>query len=380
MAENQDIHIDLKQYVGGKRHGKPANQLERKAMNDPFLQDAIDGFDAVEGNHGTAISNLEKRISSAKKRKKRVWWWAAAAVLLLLVGIPYLLYQPEQEIPMVLETPKEAPTPKTESEELILHPDIIPETENTEDAIVITEENKTREKIIPPSEKSQMDITEHEENSEIILETPQAKMVRTDEQAVAVESATLTIGPKSKVVSGQLVDELGFPLPGATLVIKNTTTGVQTDFDGNFELTIPEGDNDVLVVSYLGYETKEVPLQSNLEKIVLEPNDMALDEVVVTGYASRKKRAISHKNENITVFGEDEFTTYIEENYDKSICSEKPIRFTVKFRINSEGKPEDILIKKVSCPEFSKEIERLLLSSPQWSTTERQFTLKIELQ
>ena len=43
--------MSLKNYIQGKRQGKNANQLEREALNDPFLQDAIDGFDSIQGEH-----------------------------------------------------------------------------------------------------------------------------------------------------------------------------------------------------------------------------------------------------------------------------------------------------------------------------------------
>ncbi|MEA5045692.1 MAG: hypothetical protein VB075_14145, partial [Petrimonas sp.] len=88
--------MDLKDYIQGKRRGKDANRLERKAMNDPFLQDAIDGYDSMPENHFPALEKLEKRFAPQPKHiDKRVWLWAAAAVLVLLIGLPFLLRQPD---------------------------------------------------------------------------------------------------------------------------------------------------------------------------------------------------------------------------------------------------------------------------------------------
>ena len=61
--------MNLKEYIQGKRYGKEANQLEREAMNDPFLQDAIDGFDSVQGEHLQVIEALEKKIQPPKAKK-----------------------------------------------------------------------------------------------------------------------------------------------------------------------------------------------------------------------------------------------------------------------------------------------------------------------
>lgn len=80
--------MNLKDYIQGKRHGKEANELERKAMNDAFLQDALDGFDAVQGEHLPVIEELEKRISTPKTQRNitPVWRWAVAVIAFLLIG------------------------------------------------------------------------------------------------------------------------------------------------------------------------------------------------------------------------------------------------------------------------------------------------------
>ena len=88
--------VKLKDYIQGKRHGKKANQLEREALNDPFLQDAIDGFDAVDGEHWRAIENLEEelnqRIKSKENSENRRWFIGIAASILLVIGFGSLVY------------------------------------------------------------------------------------------------------------------------------------------------------------------------------------------------------------------------------------------------------------------------------------------------
>ena len=90
-------------------------------------------------------------------------------------------------------------------------------------------------------------------------------------------------------LQGTVVDAEGSPLPGASIVEKGTTNGTQSDFDGNFSLAVAN-ENAVLVISYVGFATKEVAVngQSNIA-ITLEEDAAGLDEVVVVGYGTVKK-------------------------------------------------------------------------------------------
>lgn len=90
-------------------------------------------------------------------------------------------------------------------------------------------------------------------------------------------------------VRGQVVDEQGEPLLGATIRVKNTSTGTTTDLDGNFQLEVPG--NAVLLVSYVGYKEREVAVRnrSTLEPIQLQSDDFMLEQVVVVGYGTQKK-------------------------------------------------------------------------------------------
>ena len=83
------------------------------------------------------------------------------------------------------------------------------------------------------------------------------------------------------------------PVIGASVVVKGTTNGVATDFDGNFSLNASPG--QTLVVSYIGYLTKEVRITAGQSKydITLEEDRKVLDEVVVVGYGTMKKSDIS---------------------------------------------------------------------------------------
>ncbi|MAR43381.1 MAG: hypothetical protein CMC48_04735 [Flavobacteriaceae bacterium] len=96
-------------------------------------------------------------------------------------------------------------------------------------------------------------------------------------------------GVFAQSISGNVSSEDG-PLPGATVVVKGTENGTSTDFDGNF--TINASDGDVLIVSFIGFETQEVAVSGDQVDVVLaEGNE--LNEVVVTGYGTELRRNIT---------------------------------------------------------------------------------------
>ncbi|MGJ5640545.1 SusC/RagA family TonB-linked outer membrane protein [Formosa sp. S-31] len=97
---------------------------------------------------------------------------------------------------------------------------------------------------------------------------------------------------QSKVIRGKVNDETGMPVPGANVVIKGTTKGTVSDFDGNYEISAMVG--ETLVFSYVGFQTIEITIGSSNTIDVTLPTDTAvLDEVVVVGYGTQKKSDVT---------------------------------------------------------------------------------------
>lgn len=95
---------------------------------------------------------------------------------------------------------------------------------------------------------------------------------------------------QSMTVKGIVKDNTGFGVIGASVQIKGTTKGAITDLDGNFTFEANKG--DIIVISYIGYKTQELPAAENMNVILEEDTEM-LDEVVVIGYGSVKKSDLS---------------------------------------------------------------------------------------
>ena len=96
-----------------------------------------------------------------------------------------------------------------------------------------------------------------------------------------------------KKVTGVVVDGTGEPVIGANVVVKGTTNGTITDFDGNYTIEGVSA-NDVLVISYIGYLSQEVPVgNQSMIKVTLKEDTQTLDEVVVVGYGTMKKSDVT---------------------------------------------------------------------------------------
>ncbi len=109
--------------------------------------------------------------------------------------------------------------------------------------------------------------------------------IEADENVIATDTRAKVL------VQGVVVDEAGIPVIGANVLVKGTAYGTTTDIDGNFSL--PDvSDSATLVVSYIGFQTIEVKAASDL-RIVLKEDAELLDEVVVVGYGTMRRKDVT---------------------------------------------------------------------------------------
>jgi len=110
--------------------------------------------------------------------------------------------------------------------------------------------------------------------------------------ALGVNKVTGTVADAR--VSGKVTDEKGATLPGVSVTLKGTTTGVVTDVNGNFSITVPNLGSGTLVFTYIGYLSQEVSLNGQKGiNVTLQPDTRNLNEVVVVGYGTQKKATLT---------------------------------------------------------------------------------------
>jgi len=276
--------MQLKDYIRGDRRGKEANRLEREAMNDPFMQEALDGFDAVAGDHVPIIERLEKKYTIpaiVHHRNRTLWYWSAAASILLLVGMSAYFFL-ERTSPLsfgedsgVRHTPVIAMNQPNESEDIIPDVSIASQLMQIEEQQQDTQAPQNQLRITPASE-NKLEIVEADTeivadaiaDVDIDIDADVYEVVAVTDIVVADEIATLRAvestanffvksEQEKPTVRGKVVDKTGEPLPGVNIIVKGTTTGTVTDVSGTGAL---QGATDAtkLMASFIGYENQEI--------------------------------------------------------------------------------------------------------------------------
>lgn len=107
------------------------------------------------------------------------------------------------------------------------------------------------------------------------------------------------LNQQGKTVTGVVVDDLGAPIIGVSVVVKATTTGVMTDVDGKYKITVAD-ENAVLVFSFIGFTTKEIRVGSqHVIDVTLGEDAQLLDEVIVVSYGTQKKSKVTGAISNL---------------------------------------------------------------------------------
>ena len=104
-------------------------------------------------------------------------------------------------------------------------------------------------------------------------------------------SASVLAQAQPKKIQGKITDEAGQPVPGASIMVKGSRTAVTAGADGAFTLTAKE--KDVLVISYVGYQDKEVSVSGTTLNVAMVKGDKSMDDVVVIGYGTQKRQSVT---------------------------------------------------------------------------------------
>ncbi len=131
------------------------------------------------------------------------------------------------------------------------------------------------------------------ENTNLTYVIDNRQVVIKEEVKSPIKTTAIKTEIQDRTIQGTILDDAGVPLAGATIIVKGTSKGVTTDFDGNFELKV-SNDATILLISYLGFVTQEVNIVGKTTvNIKMAADNMALSEVVVIGYGTEKKALLT---------------------------------------------------------------------------------------
>ncbi|MBN2743504.1 MAG: TonB-dependent receptor [Marinilabiliaceae bacterium] len=129
-------------------------------------------------------------------------------------------------------------------------------------------------------------------------------------------SMHLLLFGQGKTITGKVTDDTKAPLPGVSVVIEGTTQGTITDVNGGYSVAVPD-DSKVLVYSFIGFESQKVEVAGKtVINVLLKPENIGIDEVVVVGYGTMKKSDLSGASVSV---GEDKIKGSVITNLDQSL-------------------------------------------------------------
>lgn len=403
--------MDFKAYIKGKRKGKEAHNIERAAGHDPFLRDAIDGFDAVEGDHFASIEFLEKQVEALSKPRTRrfqpLFWYSSAATILLLLAL-WVFYPTTEKTDYLADENNTSINSDIE----VSTNDSVENSVNTQKIEKLTNDKpakqiaQSKSRNIPHesdlavakpvvAEKKSDALPDEMDNGKLVIpeNTVDAVAQRTNVFGMRTMSASKNAVGMAQIADdnklrGRVIDENGEPIIGATITFKDTYKSVLTDINGNFVIDVPKNNNRPLVLSYIGYETKEVAVNEPTIEVKMHADQLALNEVVVVGYGSQKRTSRVgsvarvdnevRKTPSEPIFGEKEFLRFYEVLRTKSICNTRKESLTARFYIDENGNATELQIEKASCDAMAEEFRRIVAQSPAWTKRDRIIVFKYE--
>ena len=405
--------MKLLDYIRGLRKGKEAHRLEKESMQDPFLADAMDGYNQVEGNHEQRIEKLRMQVSahSAKKKNTYAITWSIAACLIIGFGISsYFLFLKksmtdevfiaEESVSTKLAEPAAPPTPA------IPATPTVPATPQKEIALATT---KVKTDSTPISEITARQADKKDMIAKIqttsqpqgapVAAVPMMEEVSEETAALQEVVATIdtfesesdkkmkmakvaTILPQNNMIKGRVTDGKGEPLIGASVTYKGTNIGTITNMNGEFSL-VKKDDKKRLTAEYIGYDPVEIQVDTSRTMLIaMNENKQTLNEVVVVGYGAKKNKKSTtlgsdakvkeQTEKEITlqpVIGKRSYQKYLKEHLVRPTdekCAQVKGKVVLTFLINKEGRPFYIKVKESLCESADKEAIRLIQEGPDW--------------
>ena len=428
-----ELSCDIEKYKRGELSSSQMHELEKRALQDPFLADALEGTEQITSDDfSTDINELNSRIQSKADQKlvasmlasskpekivqtssnKFIWPLRIAASVLLIIGIFWLAMQlmplsPTKNMAMKKEEPK--PTISAQEKEDINKKSETKheqsnfkksELENISskqsalgDRAVSSAKSIESESAAPALHpKEELEALHVEKSKEQPTADKEAELAMDDKTAVELSKAELkklseplaapsmaarkkSFSIAKEVIKGRVLsEEDGTPLPGVNVIVQGTSIGTVTDEKGYYQLP-SEGIDKNLVFSFIGFQSQTLPVinQQNID-VKLAPDISQLSEVVVVGYGVAKEDADS---EPIVKRAEPKggiraYDKYLDNNVrypTEALAKNIKGKVQIRFTVKTDGQLEDFQIVKSLGSGCDEEVVRLVKQGPTWSPT-----------
>jgi len=407
--------IDIEKYHRGLLSPKEMNELERAALEDPFLADALEGYGTTSVNAAADLSELEKklqeRISRAKvisivSRRNSFKWWKVAAVIIIIGGLGFFTLRLSTNIrnkPVAeLEEKKSivpAAKPISDSNKLNIR-------ETTDVASVKKPLNTI--KTTSKEKKEALSLSEASDSNNVaaVATTPEALTNsyykkeskdsiipngysigsrdvsakkaepgnrQLEELAAFKQKGMVLEQRKMNFFRGRVVDANNNPLPFANITNTRDNVGTYADVRGNFTLISPDSILDVQVRS-VGFINDFTRLRNSvtMNQVILQDDKTAPDRIISYQKpdTSRSRKANMKFEEPEPADGWTNYSTYLANNIKlPDDLIKKPSadgQVQLSFEVNQNGDPVDIKVERSLCRKCDQEAIRLIKEGPKW--------------
>lgn len=372
---------DIERYLRGEMTPAEMHALEKEALHDPFLSEALEGISQAGTDNflfdlKALKSSVGKKTARRKPRIISMWNWslgiAAGLVLLAVCGVYIISTIQQQKKNQIAQTPatenKSSENPATELplDSTASSAKLQPE-ENSVD-IQSQDQSADRTPLIAdrPSDR-QSAVNRRNEITEAPAEINPpvgAQELQRETESVAASANPAT----TKIIKGKVISsEDGSTLPGVNVMIKGTSIGSVTDAEGNYQIALND-ESSILTFEFIGMKQVEVSAANKKQvDVTLTPDYSQLSEVVVDGITEATEFAEPQG-------GRKAFQQYLKDkmNYpDQALENKVEGRVTVQFTVGTRGQLEDFKILKGIGYGCDDEVIRLIKEGPAWSPSKR---------
>jgi TonB family protein len=418
---------DIERYLRGEMTPSEMHELEKEALNDPFLSEALEG--ATHAGADSFLFDLkELRRSFPHRHHKRhkpqiisMWRWSlgiAAGLMLLAVSSVYIIFTitrpPANNENMAMkpdssaQQPVEATEKKADMDSAASAQQLSLNTPRKKNSGADTKPSVRGEKqktSTQPSSIAGLNDKEAANKTEPVVEpetadrkpegNAEAERTEAPQEIVSEEVAVRPLaeelkqplksepaasehkkreGVSSRIIRGKVTsEEDGTALPGVNVLVRGTSKGTVTDANGAYEVAVDDA-TQVLVFAFIGYKTSEVSPENKPEVNVQLKNDItALSEVVVVGMG------VTHDGYTAPELarpegGREAFRQYLKKNLkypEAAIKNKIEGRVTVQFTVSPNGQLSDFKVLKGIDSQCDAELIRLIQQGPAWSPSKQ---------
>ncbi|MDP9081389.1 MAG: carboxypeptidase-like regulatory domain-containing protein [Bacteroidota bacterium] len=422
MSKQEADILLIRKYLNGELDGPAMHRLERRAQDDPFLMDALEGYEKAKNDQRVNLDSLAKDLQQRiTKRETPVIPWrmlgiAASILVFFTIGGLWLYRDREPVALKVAQLYKQKPKPATvtASRDSVVQDNVIASLAppSHKQALepprpVIKAYKSVAEERPHANPLTSADVSAEEPANTDTDNTSLAEMVVVDmtkKNKDAAQSKLMDTTNKSRIfhqpnintalsgrvagvqvkpaegkplsgffdsslrrrIEGRVVDKMdGSPLPGVSVRIAGTNTGTLTDAEGHFKLPV-DSNKTRLNIGFIGYESQNVNItkRDSLKTIAMVPSNKSLNEVVVVGYGTKKT------DDEVSVIaahpkdGWGSLRKYLKENAkspDGKIGTVK-----LSFTVDRYGEVSDITVAKSLSPVADKKAIDLISDGPEW--------------